>query len=354
MVSIIIENNLYDLTSIIRLKGIDTMKLSILDQAPITKGNTAADALKYAEELAILGDELGYERMWMAEHHGTNHYASSAPEITAAHLAAKTKNIRIGTGGVMMMHYSPLKLAEVFKTLSAFSPGRIDFGVGRAPGGDNYSIYALSEGRQPMLDNMYEKFDTALQLINDEIPEDGLYARTIATPAEIKLPEAWMLGSTGNSALQAARRGVGYSFAQFFNGEMSNEIFDVYRDNFVASPFMEKPEISVGFMVTVAETREEAEFQALPQDLWRLNFMRGRMVPFLTPEAAQEYPLTEMDRMTIMDNRKLHLVGETKEVADFLTKEQEKYKFDEAMIISIPHSQEQRLNTYRLLAKELL
>ena len=140
------------------------MRLSILDQAPITRGNKATDALKKAEELAILGDELGYHRMWMAEHHGTNDFASSAPEVTAAHLAAKTKKMRIGTGGVMLMHYSPLKLAEVFKTLSAFSPGRIDFGVGRAPGGDNYSMYALSEGRQPMVNNMYEKFDTALQL----------------------------------------------------------------------------------------------------------------------------------------------------------------------------------------------
>src|SRR5690625_492223 len=164
------------------------MRLSVLDQAPITKGNTAADALKKAEELAILTDELGYYRMWMAEHHGTNAFASSAPEITVAHLGAKTKNIRIGTGGIMMMHYSPLKMAEVFKTLSAFSPGRIDYGVGRAPGGDNYSIYALSEGRQPMLENMYEKFDIALQLINDEIPEDRLYSQTIATPSEVTLP----------------------------------------------------------------------------------------------------------------------------------------------------------------------
>ena len=179
------------------------MRLSILDQAPITKGNKAVDALKNAEELAILGDKLGYHRMWMAEHHGTNDFASSSPEVTAAHLAAKTKNIRIGTGGVMMMHYSPLKLAEVFKTLSAFSPGRIDFGVGRAPGGDQRAIYALSEGRQPMVNNMYQKLDMALQLINDEIPEDTLYNQTIATPSQVILPEAWLLGSTGNSAIQA-------------------------------------------------------------------------------------------------------------------------------------------------------
>src|SRR5690625_552288 len=216
-------------------KGCSSMRLSVLDQAPVTSGNTAVDALKKAEELAILTDELGYHRMWMAEHHGTNAFSSSAPEITAARLAAKTNNIRIGTGGVMMMHYSPLKLAEVFKTLSAFSPDRIDFGVGRAPGGDNYSIYALSEGRQPMVHNMYEKFETALQLIKDEVPEDRLYNKTIATPANIDLPEAWLLGSSGNSAIQAGRMGVGYSFAQFFNGELSTEILKAYKENFQPS-----------------------------------------------------------------------------------------------------------------------
>ncbi|AXI08132.1 LLM class flavin-dependent oxidoreductase [Oceanobacillus zhaokaii] len=330
------------------------MKLSVLDQAPITKGNTAVGALKNAVELAILADDLGYERMWMAEHHGTDAYASSAPEVTAAHLAAKTKNIRIGTGGVMMMHYSPLKLAEVFKTLSAFSPGRIDFGVGRAPGGDNYSIHALSEGRQPMYDNMYEKFDTALKLINDEIPEDSLYNKNIATPSDITLPEAWLLGSSGDSALQAARMGVGYSFAQFFNGEMTKSILELYKHSFIPSAFMEKPIINAAYMVTTAETIEEAEFEARPHDISRLWLMKGRMGQALTPEEAQVYPLTEMDRMTIKENRKLHLVGSAKEIATQLQEEQAHYGFDEAMICSIPHSQDKRLEVYRLLARELL
>lgn len=329
------------------------MKLSVLDQAPITSGNKAPDALKKAEELAILADELGYTRMWMAEHHGTNSYASSAPEVTAAHLAAKTKNLRIGTGGVMMMHYSPLKLAEVFKTLSAFSPGRIDFGVGRAPGGDNHAIYALSEGRQPMTQNMYEKFELALQLINDEVPEDNLYNKTIATPAGIVLPEAWLLGSTGNSAVQAGRMGVGYSFAQFFMGGMTKDILASYRKNFEPTVFMEKPEIKVTYLVTTAETKEEAEFEALPQDISRLLFMRGHHGQLMTPEAAQDYPLTEMDRMMIRENRKIHIVGAAKEVATKLQEEQAHYGFDEAMICSIPHSQEKRLEVYRLLAREL-
>lgn len=333
------------------------MRLSILDQAPITRGNKAADALKKAEELAVLGDELGYHRMWMAEHHAgpdTNVFASSAPEVSTAYLTAKTKNIRIGTGGVMMMHYSPLKMAEVFKTLSAFSPGRIDFGVGRAPGGDNHAMYALSEGRQPMVNNMYEKFDTTLQLINDEVPEDSLYNKTIATPSNIILPEAWLLGSSGNSAVQAGRRGVGYSFAQFFNGQMSKEILDAYKKNFRPSAFMEKPEIKVSYMVTTAETKEEAEFEAMPQDIWRLLFMRGQIGRVMTPEEARDYPLTEMDRMIIKENRKIHLVGDVKEIATRLQEEQAYYGFDEAMICSIPHSQEKRLNVYRLLAQELL
>ena len=329
------------------------MRLSVLDQAPITKGNNAVSALKKAEELAILADELGYHRMWMAEHHGTKAFASSAPEVTAAHLAAKTKNIRIGTGGVMMMHYSPLKLAEVFKTLSAFSPGRIDFGVGRAPGGDNHSIYAMSEGRQPLLYNMYEKLDTALKLINDEVPEDDLYNKTIATPYEIKLPEAWLLGSSGNSAVQAGRMGVGYSFAQFFQGGLSKEILEAYRSNFQPSAFMEKPEITVTYLVTTAETQEEAEYEALPQDIARLSLMKGSIMQSLTPEEAQNYPLTEMDRMMIQENRKIHLVGTPKEIATILQEEQQMYGFDEAMICSIPHSQEKRLDVYRALAREL-
>ncbi|WP_416149992.1 LLM class flavin-dependent oxidoreductase [Salipaludibacillus sp. HK11] len=329
------------------------MKLSVLDQAPVTKGNTAATALKNAEELAVLTDELGYHRMWMAEHHGTDAFASSAPEVTVAHLAAKTKKIRLGTGGVMMMHYSLLKLAEVFKTLSAFSPGRIDFGVGRAPGGDNHTIYALSEGRQPMLNNMYEKFDTAMKLISDEVPEDSLYNKTQATPSQIVLPEAWLLGSSGNSAVKAGRMGVGYSFAQFFNGEMTKEILDKYKDNFQPTSLMEKPQINVSFMVTTAETKEEAEFEALPQDISRLLLMKGQIGKLISPEEAQDYSLTEMDRMRIKENRKLHLVGSAKEVATLLREEQEQYGFDEAMICSIPHTQEKRLNVYRLLAREL-
>ena len=341
---------------ILRWKGRGKMKLSVLDQAPITKGNTATDALAYAEELAVLADELGYERMWMAEHHGTKRFASSAPEITAAHLAAKTKRIRIGTGGVMMMHYSPLKMAEVFNTLSAFHPDRIDFGVGRAPGGDNYSIYALSEGNQPDVYHLYEKFSTTLKLIKGDIPNNRLYDKTVAMPNHIVLPEAWMLGSSGQSAIQTAKLGAGYAFAQFFNGDLSEKMIKLYKEHFIPSDFMEKPQTLVCYMATVCETREEAEYEGKPQDIARMLLQQGKAPITLTPKEAKDYPLTEFDKIDIERNRNrgMHIVGSAEDVAETLLKEQAIYGFDEAMICSIPHAQAKRLNVYRLLAEKLL
>lgn len=181
-----------------------------------------------------------------------------------------------------------------------------------------------------------------------------MYNKTIATPAGVMLPEAWLLGSTGNSAMVAARMGVGYSFAQFFNGEMTKEILDIYKTNFTPTPFMEKPTIIVSYMVTVAETRDEAEFEALPHDIGRLWLMKGKLGQLLTLEEAATYPLTEMEKMQIQENRKkLHWVGPVNEIAERLSHDQASYGFDEATICSIPHSQEKRLNVYKLLAKAL-
>ena len=164
------------------------MRLSVLDQAPVTTGHTPQQAVEYAVELAQYAEKLGYGRMWMAEHHGSETFASSAPEIIAAYIAAKTDKIRLGTGGTMMMHYSPLKMAEVFKTLSALAPGRIDYGVGRAPGGDQRSIYALSQGNEPDFEHLYDKLDTTLDLIKDKLPDEELYRYTPASPQKVTLP----------------------------------------------------------------------------------------------------------------------------------------------------------------------
>ena len=330
------------------------VRLSILDQIPVPKGKTAMEAMQRAEQLAILGDELGFHRMWLAEHHNTNSLASSAPEITAAFLAAKTNRLRIGTGGVMMMHYSPYKLAEVFKTLSALAPGRIDFGVGRAPGGDHASIYALAEGRRQHMTEQYDKLDIILKLMNEQKTGESVYDQVVASPTKIELPEAWLLGSSGQSARQAGQLGVGYSYAQFFTGNMSKDIFDAYRAHFTPSYYMEKPQILVTYAATVAETAEEAEYLAKPIDISRLQLMKGQLMQSMSPEEAKNFPLTEMDQIMIENNRKAHLVGTAKEVALFLQAEQAQYGFDEVMLNCNLYSQESRLNCYKLLAKELL
>lgn len=333
------------------------MKLSVLDQLPVTKNNTTLGAVEKTIELAKLADELGYTRMWFAEHHGAKSYASSAPEILAAYVAAVTKKLRLGTGGTMMMHYSPLKMAEVFKTLTALAPGRIDFGAGRAPGGDQKATRALASGKLQHFDDLYQKFQTTLDLMRDQQPTQEIYQNIPVSPVGVGIPEAWMLGSSGNSALEAARLGVGYSFAQFFMGSMTREIFEGYRSRFEPSYYMESPQINVSYLVTVAEDLEEAEFEAGTSDIYRLRFAQGRISSFLTPEEAQEerLKLTEMDKMRIQEERReRHLVGTPKMVADQILNAGKFYGFDEAMIVSITHSQEKRLAAYRLLAKELL
>ncbi len=326
----------------------------MLDQMPIPKGHSAEEAFQRTEQLALLGEELGYHRLWLAEHHNSQSLASSAPEVTAAFLAAKTKRLRIGTGGVMMMHYSPYKLAEVFKTLSGLAPNRIDFGVGRAPGGDHAAIYALAEGRRQRFTEQYDKLEIVLKLMNNQKTGEHVYDQVIAAPAHISLPEAWLLGSSGQSAMQAGQLGVGYSYAQFFTGNMSKDIFDAYKSYFTPSYYMEKPQIIVTYAATVAPTLEEAEYLAKPIDISRLQLMKGQIIQTMSPEEAKDYPLSEMDKMTIDNNRKANLVGTPKDIAAFLIAEQEKYGFDEVMLNCNQYELESRLNTYKFLAKELI
>ena len=330
------------------------MKLSILDQVPISKGMTSTEALANSVKIAQLGDKLGYERMWFAEHHNTTTLASSAPEVTAAYIAAKTERIRVGTGGIMMMHYSPFKVAEVFKTLSALAPGRIDFGAGRAPGGDMPAMTALASGRRPDLTEQYDKLEIILRLMNEQRTGEAVYDNVVATPFKVQLPEAWLLGSSGQSARQAGSNGVGYSFAQFFNGQMSKAIFDAYRNSFQPSYFMDKPNIITTYAVSVAETADEAEYYSMPMQIGRLNLMRGRLLNVMSPEEANDYPLTEMDKMLLQENRHLMLIGSAEDVAAQILEEQAEYGFDEAMINSNLYSIEQRMNSYTLLAKQLI
>lgn len=328
------------------------MKLSILDQIPVPKNISTTEALARSVELAQLGDTLGYERFWLAEHHNTKSLASSAPEITASYIAAVTERIRVGTGGVMMMHYSPLKIAEVFKTLSGLAPGRIDFGAGRAPGGDMAAMVALASGQRPYVDEQYDKFETILRMIADKPTGEDVYDAVVAIPTQVTLPESYMLGSTGQSARVAGEMGVGYSFAQFFQGQLSKQIVDIYKSAFRPSYFVQQPKMIVSYAVSVAETKEEAEYLSMPLQISRLQLMRGNLSQWMSPEEAHNYPLTEMDKAIMAKNRELFLIGTAEEVLDQIQTDMDWYGFDEAMINCNLYSMESRLNSYRLLAEK--
>lgn len=327
------------------------MKLSILDQGPISQGQSPQKALENMREAVKFADKLGYHRFWFAEHHNTEGFASSAPEISIAHLAGQTERIRLGSGGTMMMHYSPYKMAETFKTLSAYAPGRIDFGAGRAPGGDGKSILALSEGKDTRFQDLYKKLSETLHLMNDENGEDYFNQNVIANPTEIILPEVFLLGSTGNSALEAGKMGLSYAYVQFFTGTIDRDIFEVYRENFEPSAFQKEPNVLACYMVTVAETHEEAEFQALSSDIARMQLHTGQRIRRMSPEDAQTYPLSDAERVFMEQNKKWHIRGEINEVVDYLKNEQQVHRFDELMICTIPFAQDFKLKEYEMLAK---
>lgn len=327
------------------------MKLSILDQGPISQGQTPQKALENMREAVKFADKLGYHRFWFAEHHNTEGFASSAPEISIAHLAGQTERIRLGSGGTMMMHYSPYKMAETFKTLSAYAPGRIDFGAGRAPGGDGKSILALSEGKDTRFQDLYKKLSETLSLLKDENGEEYYNQNVIAQPMNVFLPEVFLLGSTGNSAVEAGKMGLSYAYVQFFTGTIDRDIFEVYRDNFEPSAFQKEPNVLACYMVTVAQTHEEAEFQALSSDIARMQLHTGQRIRRMSPEDAQTYPLSDAERLFIEQNKKWHIRGEINEVVDYLKNEQQVHRFDELMICTIPFAQDFKLKEYKMLAK---
>lgn len=328
------------------------MKLSALDLMTMNNQQTTAEKFNDTIALAKKLDDLGYHRLWFAEHHGSPVHASSAPEVAAAFIAGATKNIRVGTGGTMIMHYSPLKIAEQFKTLAAFAHGRVDLGIGRAPGGNQEVIQAMAQGKEVYVDDLYEKIATILAYISDESPERELYRRIKASPQKLAaLPEAWLLGSTGNSAIKAGEMGMSYNFATFFGVTSERSIFDLYRQHFVPSQFSPEPKIMSAYEVIVADTDEEADYIARPLEIARLLQMAHKFAPTLSPQDAQKYPLTPVDERAIgvQYQRRILIKGSPATVADILRDEQEKYGFDELMIYSPIFDHAARIRSYELL-----
>lgn len=324
--------------------------LSILDLASVGEGSTPSQALRESLELARFGDEHGFKRHWFAEHHSMPSVASSAPEILIAHIAAATKNIRVGSGGVMLPNHVPLKLAENFHTLEALHPGRIDLGIGRAPGTDPTTIRAL---RSFDAANFAAQFAELQALSERSFGPEHPFHRIRVMPDDVSLPPVWILGSSGASARFAGQAGLGYSFASHFSPTDPRPAFDAYRENFEPSEKFEKPHIILAVAVICAETEEEADFLAGSWDLAMLNLRRGVLSPFPSPERARDYAYSAQERAFITGHRELQFLGTPEKVKEELEEFVASTGADELMITSFLHSHEDRLRSLKLLKEAM-
>jgi luciferase family oxidoreductase group 1 len=293
------------------------MLLSVLDQSPISEGSTGADALRNTLDLARLADGLGYHRYWVAEHHGGPMLASASPEALIGPIADATTSIRVGSGGVMLPHYSPFKVAETFTVLAALFPGRIDLGVGRASGTDPLTTYALQrDRRQASPDDFPQQFAELLAYLDDDLPADHPFRHLAATlPGLPQLPAIWLLGSSPQSAIWAAQLGLPYAFADFINPG-GGEITAVYRERFAAARSLQAPRTAVAAWVLCAPTDEEAARLATSSRMTLTLLRRGQLIPVPPPETAIEFLAREGKPTTGALPGRRGIVGSPERVAE--------------------------------------
>ncbi|MBB6735175.1 LLM class flavin-dependent oxidoreductase [Cohnella zeiphila] len=328
------------------------MILSVLDQSQICEGRTAGETLAETTRLAQHTEALGYHRYWVSEHHASRALAHSSPEVLIAHLAAHTERIRVGSGGIMLTHYSAYKVAENFRLLEALHPGRIDVGLGRAPGGMPLSTRALQEGRYADIDRYPQQVADLTAYLHDSLPAEHRYAGLHASPGIRTAPDIWLLGSSLGSAQIAASMGTAYAYAQFFGVPGSEDAIAYYKERFKPSELVPEPRALAAVMVICADTEEEASRLATSTDLFFLSLEQGRMLDrFPSVETAESYPYTDYDRERIRAVRRRRILGTPEQVRDQLLAMQKEYGIDEFMIVTLTHDFEARLKSYRLLAE---
>lgn len=324
--------------------------LSILDQAPVSKGESPVTTLQHSIELAQLSEQWGYKRYWFAEHHSTKGLASTAPEIMIARIAAHTSTIRVGSGGVLLPQYSPFKVAETFRQLEALYPNRIDLGVGRSPGGTTKTRLALTDGVKKRLTEFNRQLQDVSYFLTDSLPAGHPYAGIKAAPLIDTVPELWVLGLGENSARRAAHQGIGYVFGHFINPERGENAFRVYRESFRPSAHFSSPAALFTIFVICAKTDEEAEELALSQDLWLLRVGKGLDSRVPSIEEAKAYHYTESDKNQIRENRKRMVIGSPSTVKQQLLELTERYETNEIMVLCNVFDFEAKKESYEHLA----
>lgn len=331
------------------------MKLSILDQAPVSKGSNARGALADAVKLAQAGEACGYERFWLAEHHSMPAFASSTPEITLAHIAGQTKKIRIGSGATLIPYYSPYKVAENYHTLATLFRERVDLGVGRAPGGPAEATEALN---REYLKNVYANKERVSELMG-YIHHDNHAEKIKMSPLADPPPEVWMLGTSVKSAELAGELGMNYCFGYFMSnaGDMK-EVIDAYRKSFKPQTDGQKPQVMITVTAFVAETKEKAEDIAMSTLIWGIEKERafGQSdvddgIPSI--EDAKNFELTEEEQENVERRMKSMFVGTGEEVAGRLKQLAEAYSIGEIMISTNTYSIEDKLKSFELLKEAM-
>ena len=326
------------------------LKLGILDQSPIPEGSDARQALRDTIELARLADRLGYTRYWVAEHHNHPGLAGPAPEVLVAELANATERIRVGSGGVMLPHYSPLHVAEQFKVLEALHPGRIDLGLGRAPGSD--PITALALNPHANADEFPNQVQDLIGWLEDRLDPRHPFARVRATPDPGSTPDVWLLGSSDYSAAVAAVLGTPFSFAHFINPRSGPAAVASYRENFRADgAARSEPRINVCVIVLCADSDEEVDRLAAGAALWRLQLEHGRPGPVPDPTRADHQQWTEEELARNAKMRVRHAIGTPDQVHAKLQEIAAVYDTDELLMLTVTHDPQARARSYELVAQ---
>jgi luciferase family oxidoreductase group 1 len=327
------------------------MKLSVLDHSHINEGRTVQDTLAETVKLAQETEKLGYHRYWVSEHHASQSLASSSPEILIAHIAAHTERIRVGSGGVMLPHYSPYKVAENFRLLEALHPGRIDAGLGRAPGGMPWATRALQEHKYTTIDQYPHQVEDLRGYLHDDLPPEHRFGRLIAYPRIETAPELWLLGSSDESAKIAASQGNAYAFAHFF-GVGGEEAIRYYFDHFRPSAYNETAKALAAVMVICAETEEEANRLASSSELFFLKLLSGMELPYFpSVETALSYTYNETESQFVRQARGRRFIGTPQQVKRQLSELAERLQLDELMVVSPIHDFSARIQSYRYLAE---
>ena len=326
------------------------MKLSVLDQSPIARGETASDAIAQSIELAKHCESFGYHRYWLAEHHASSSLASSTPEILITRIANETSSIRVGSGGVMLSHYSPYKVAENFRMLELMFPNRIDLGVGRAPGSDGLTAAALSYGNQLGVEYYPAKVKDLTAFVTGKPAFTEAFGKLTATPDANTVPELWMLGSSLDSAHYAAEFGLAFSFAHFIAPEPAVQVMNYYRDRFKAE-HLQTPYSSVGIFAIVTEDEERADLYRRVREIQRIRRAQGVRLPAPTLEEAADYEFTEDQKENMRTKRSRQLVGTPDSVKQEIETLVTECRADEVVVLTITPRFEDRVRSYELLAR---